>query len=316
MGLHHGFVMSDMVRLHYVEAGSGPAVIFCHGFPEFWYSWRHQLEACAQAGYRAIALDMRGHGQSDAPERMEDYSVIHTVGDVIALMNSLEIGEAVIVGHDAGTTTAYHAALMRPDRFRAVVGLSVPYIPRGEKSILDAFSGNVPPGFYMQYFQQPGIAESDLEADIETTLRRLFFANSGAYENAPIVMLAADSGLVTNLPDTGQPLPFLTTEELAEYVACYRQSGFRGGLNGYRVFGRNWELTSPWANMALLVPTMFVGGTRDTVLHFPGFTEAAKSMGRHHLIDGAGHWVQMERAEMVNALLIDFLGCLPAPIAG
>ncbi|MGD9472556.1 MAG: alpha/beta fold hydrolase [Novosphingobium sp.] len=316
MGLHHGFAMSGAVRLHYVEAGAGPAVIFCHGFPEFWYSWRHQMQACAQAGHRAIALDMRGHGQSDAPDRMEEYSVIHTVGDVIALMNALEIGKAVIVGHDAGTTTAYHAGLMRPDRFRAVVGLSVPYIPRGEKSVLDAFAGNVPPGFYMQYFQQPGIAERDLEADVESTLRRLFFANSGSFENAPIMMLADDKGLVANLPDTDLPIPFLTGEELAEYVACYRQTGFRGGLNGYRVFGRNWELTSPWAHMALSVPAMFVGGTRDTVLHFPGFMEAARNMATHHLLDGAGHWVQMERAETVNALLIDFLDSLPTPVAG
>ena len=130
------------------------------------------------------------------------------------------------------------------------------------------------------------------------------------------MMLADGKGLVANLPDTELPLPFLTGEELAEYVACYRQTGFRGGLNGYRVFGRNWELTSPWANMALPVPTMFVGGTSDTVLHFPGFMEAAKGMDRYHLIDGAGHWVQMERAEIVNALLLDFLDCLSAPTPG
>lgn len=306
--VQHGFVTIDGLRLHYAECGTGPAVIFCHGFPEFWFSWRHQLPAMAEAGYRAIAVDMRGHGQSDAPSDIEEYSVLHTVGDIIGLMDALDIETAAIVGHDAGTTSAYHAALMRPDRIRAVTGLSVPYIPRGNKSMLEAFQGNVPPGFYMQYFQEPGLAEKDLEADHETSLRRLFFANSGLCERAPFLMTAGADGLIANLPDSDQPLPFLNRNDLAEYVAAYRHSGFRGGLNGYRVFHRNWQLTSTWANTVLGVPSLFIGGTSDTVLGFPGFKTAANAMGETHFLDGAGHWIQMERPDEVNALLLGFLG--------
>ncbi|RYF61343.1 MAG: alpha/beta hydrolase [Comamonadaceae bacterium] len=310
--LQHNYFEANRIRLHYVEAGEGPAVILCHGFPELWYSWRHQIPALAEAGYRAIALDLRGHGESDAPSTIDDYNVCHTVGDVIALMNHLKIETAAFVGHDAGTTTAYHAALMRPDRVRGVMGLSVPYIPRGPQSVLEAFDGAVPPGFYMQYFQKPGVAEEDLGGDVPETLRRIFYANSGLNPKTPFLMTVPDgSTLVNELPSPDGPIAFLTDEDLKIYSDAYSRSGFRGGLNGYRVLHRNWELTAAWHGASLPVPSAYVGGTADTVLHFPGFREAAEAMGDATFLDGAGHWIQAERPSEVNATLLAFLNSLP-----
>ncbi|WP_433566761.1 alpha/beta fold hydrolase [Nocardia sp. CA-151230] len=310
--LRHHYVEINRLRLHFVEAGDGPAVVLCHGFPELWYSWRHQLPALAEAGYRAIALDMRGHGESEAPDAVEDYDVCRTVGDVVGLLDLLEIDKAVLVGHDAGTSTAYHAALMRPDRVRGVMGLSVPYIPRGPLSILEGFDGAVPDGFYMRYFQDHGVAERDLERDVEESLRRLIYANSGLNPQVPFLMTVPDGGtLIEELPTPGGPMTFLSDADLAVYSENYSRNGFRGGLNGYRVFQRNWEITAPWHDMALPVPSAYVGGTADTVLHFPGFRAAAEAMGQATFLDGAGHWIQAERPGDVNAALLSFLASLP-----
>lgn len=298
---------ANRIRLRFFEAGSGPAVVFCHGFPEMALSWRHQVEAVAEAGYRAIALDMRGHGASDRPQDLAAYAVTQTVGDVIALLDHLGIDRAVMVGHDAGTTTAYHAALMRPDRIRGVMGLSVPYLPRGHLSLTEAFAGKAPPGFYMGYFQEPGVAERDLEHDVDATLRRLFYANSGENPQAPIMMCADDRGLVATLAAPEGPMEFMPEAILEQYVASWRRTGFSGALNGYRVFDLNWELTAPWAGMPLPVPSAFVGGSADIVLSFPGFLEAATAMGKSTLIDGAGHWIQAERPAEVNAALLRFI---------
>lgn len=306
--LSHHYIEVNRIRLHYVEAGSGPAVIFCHGFPELWYSWRHQLPALAEAGYRAIALDMRGHGESDSPPDIASYGVTQTVGDVIGLMDTLDISQAVLVGHDAGTSTAYHTALMRPDRVRGVMGLSVPYIPRGPMSVLEAFQGAVPPGFYMQYFQSPGVAERDLERDVRRTLRRLIYANSGLNPAAPFLMTVSEGGtLVDALAEPDGPMSFLSDLDLDVYTEAYARSGFRGGLNGYRVFQSNWEDTAPWNGIALPVPAAYVGGVLDTVLQFPGFREAAQAMGTATFLEGAGHWIQTERAGEVNSALLSFL---------
>ena len=310
--LRHNVVEVNRTRIHYVEAGEGPTVIFCHGFPELWYSWRHQLPVLAQAGYRAIALDMRGHGESDAPAAVESYDVCHTVGDVIGLMDTLGIERAAFVGHDAGTSTAYHAALMRPDRVRGVIGLSVPYIPRGSMSILEAFDGAVPPGFYMLYFQECGVAERDLGRDVKESLRRLIYANSGQNPEVPFIMTVPPGGnLVDELPAPDGAISFLSDADLDIYAASYSRTTFCGGLNGYRVFRRNWEITAPWNGMPLPVPSAYIGGTSDTVLHFPGFREAARAMGNATFLDGAGHWIQAERPGQVNAALLSFLNSLP-----
>ncbi|OJY61828.1 MAG: hypothetical protein BGP16_14390 [Sphingobium sp. 66-54] len=303
----HGTVDVNRIRLHYVEAGAGPVIVFCHGFPEFWYSWRHQLRFFADNGFHAIALDMRGHGESDVPDDIADYDVLHTVGDVIGLLDSLQIEHAVIVGHDAGTTTAYHAALMRPDRIVGVAGLSVPFMPRGHLSMIEALENEVPPEFYMLYFQAPGVAEADLEKNPRHSLRRLFYANSGMNPGSPIMMMATkERGLIDTLPTAPESLDFLGEDEMDLYEAAFTRTGFSGGLNGYRVFHRNWELTSPWNGMALPIPNLFIGGSVDTVLQFPGFRDAAEAMEEFHILEDAGHWIQSERTPDVNDILLRF----------
>lgn len=308
--VHHYIDVSGQ-KIHLVDAGEGPVVILCHGFPEFWMSWRHQILSLVAAGYRVLALDMRGHGESSIPDDVDSYSVVHTVGDVIAIMDQLGIARAAIVGHDAGTTTAYHAALMRPDRITGVFGLSVPYIPRGNHSLIEALRNAAPPGFYMLYFQEAGIAEADLERDVPETFRRIFYANSGCYADAPITMVAsADTGLIANLPQAAGELNFITDAEIDKYVAQYSGTGFRGGLNGYRVFDLNWRITAPWAGVKLPVPNAYIGGELDTVLTFPGFREAAMQMDQADFLPGTGHWIQSERPEAVNAALLRFLNKL------
>jgi pimeloyl-ACP methyl ester carboxylesterase len=306
-GFTHREVQSGGCRIHLIDAGSGPAVVLCHGFPEFWLSWRHQIPALVAAGYRVLALDMRGHGGSDAPAEVADYSVLHTVGDVIAVLDDLEIDRAVIVGHDAGTTTAYHTALMRPDRIVGVAGLSVPYIPRGPVSLLTGLRQVAPPDFYMLYFQQPGLAEQEFERDVAETLRRILYANSGMCPAAPIVMRAIDGALLPNLPSAPGSIDFISNEDFAEYHNTFRRTGFRGGLNGYRVFDLNWALTAPWNGMGLPVPSLYIGGELDTVLTFPGFRDAAVQMDRAMFLESAGHWIHAEKPAEVNAALLAFI---------
>ncbi|MCM2438741.1 alpha/beta hydrolase [Agrobacterium vitis] len=303
---HHADV--NGIRLHYIELGEGPAVIFCHGFPETWRSWCHQISALAMAGYRAIALDMRGHGGSDCPDDLADYSVIHTVGDVIGLMDVLQIPKAVIVGHDAGTTTAYNAALMRPDRFYGVMALSIPFMPRPQRNMMNAMIAAAPPGFYMRYFQSPAAPEKELDADPRETLRRIYFHNSGDNPAGPSGMETDASGhLLPSLATPDGEMTFLPDDELDQAANDYRRTGFRGGLNGYRVFDLNWKLTAPWSDMALTVPATFIGGDRDIVMHFPGFRQAAEAMPQAEFVKTAGHWIQKEAPAAVNAHLLRFL---------
>jgi pimeloyl-ACP methyl ester carboxylesterase len=317
-GAKHAHAVIHRVGLHYVEMGEGPAVVFLHGFPELWFSWRHQMPAVAAAGYRAIALDMRGHGRSDAPPDIDDYTVLHTVGDVIGLMDELGLETAVLVGHDAGTTAAYHAALMRPDRIRGVMGLSVPFAPRGPRSTIELLSEGLPAGFYMNWFQHPGLAEADFEADVAESLRRLLYANSGEHRtDAPFLMVVPEGGTLTQvLPAPSGPLGFMSEAEFRLYVAEYRRTGFRGGLNGYRVFQKNWVLTAAWAGMHLPVPAAYVGGTCDTVVNFLGNRARAEAMSAASggppavFVEGAGHWIQNERPAEVNKALLEFLARL------
>src|SRR5688500_12757214 len=169
----HRFVDANGIRMPVAELGEGPPVLLCHGFPESWYSWRHQMQALAQAGYRAIAPDMRGYGQSERPQEIEKYTLLHLVGDMVGLLDALEAPRAVIAGHDWGAPVAWHAALLRPDRFHAVIALSVPYRPRGSRRPTSVMPQTAEAVFYQLYFQQPGIAEAELARDVRSTLRKL-----------------------------------------------------------------------------------------------------------------------------------------------
>jgi pimeloyl-ACP methyl ester carboxylesterase len=164
----HRFIETNGIRMHIAEAGQGPLVLLLHGFPESWYSWRHQLMALAQAGYHAVAPDQRGYGQTERPDQIEQYTQLHLAGDLVGLLDALGEQQTVVVGHDWGAIIAWDLALLRPDRVRGVVALSVPYAPRGPMSILTAMRSMLGEEFYMAYFQQPGKAEAELERDVRT----------------------------------------------------------------------------------------------------------------------------------------------------
>lgn len=320
----HRFIETNGIRMHLAEQGQGPLILLCHGFPESWYSWRHQLSALAAAGYHAVAPDQRGYGQTDRPEPIEAYTILHLVGDMVGLLDALSEEQAVIVGHDWGANVAWNAALMRPDRFRAVIVLSIPYIPRGpahgpqssvrptqvmRRRVGDHF-------FYQLYFQEPGIAEAELERDVRTTMRRVLYAASGDAPPAerwkPIM---PDSG-AHMLTSTGDPdtLPgWLTEADVDYYSAEFERTGFRGGLNWYRNFDRNWELLAPFSGAKITQPTLFIWGEQDPVFEIPGVSTRLERMSNFipnlHTVALAscGHWVQQERATEVNEAMIAFL---------
>ncbi len=315
-GIEHRSIETNGIRLHVAEAGAGPAVVLCHGWPETWYSWRHQIPALAAAGFRVLVPDMRGYGASDRPEPIEAYTQLHIVGDMVGLLDALELSDAVIIGHDWGAPAAWHSALMRPDRFRAVAGLSVPYRPRGKISAIEAFKRAGMETIYMMYFQQPGIAEAEFERDVTRSLRQVYYSASGSLPpgKAWHAFVPPGKGLLDTGFDTEMPLPWLSAEDLAEYVAAFSASGFRGGFNWYRNLQRNWELMAPFAGAPIRQPSLFVAGARDGVIRMPGMSVGLEDMKRvlpglrrSVLIDGAGHWVQQEAPDAVNALLIEFL---------
>jgi pimeloyl-ACP methyl ester carboxylesterase len=317
----HRTVECNGIRLHIAEQGSGPLVLMCHGFPESWYSWRHQMQALAAAGFHAVAPDMRGYGLSDRPAEIERYSLFHLVGDMVGVLDALDEKQAVIAGHDWGAPVAWHSALMRPDRFRAVIGLSVPYRPRGSVAPTTVMPHTEDAAFYQLYFQTPGVAEAELEADPLVSLRRILYSGSGDVPRknpgavpSGVGMVPRSGGFLTRMPDTEKLPAWLTDADLSFYADQFRQSGFRGGLNWYRNIDRNWELTAPYARAPITVPALYMAGDLDLVVAFPRMREVIADLKRYIpllrgsvMLPGCGHWTQQERAADVNHHMIDFL---------
>jgi pimeloyl-ACP methyl ester carboxylesterase len=307
------------IQMRIAEQGSGPLVLFCHGWPESWYSWRHQLSALAAAGFRAVAPDMRGYGGTEAPSSVEQYTMLHLVGDMVELVKALGEKQAVIVGHDWGAPVAWTSALLRPDVFRAVAGMSVPFTPPGRIDLLSALESQGVTTFYMQYFQAPGVAEAELGRDIEASLRRIYFSGSGDGPQQPTFgVLEPGAGVLSNTVDplsASNTLPaWLPREDLAYYAGEFKRAGFRGGLNWYRNLRRSWELLMPWRGCIIRQPSLFIAGERDNVLRFPASKAQIEAYPRtlpglrgSHILAGAGHWIQRERVDAVNALLLTFL---------
>ena len=320
-GITHRFIETNGIRMHIAEKGSGPLVLMCHGFPESWYSWRHQIEALAAAGYHAVAPDMRGYGQTDQPEGIDQYSLMHLVGDMVGVLDALGEETAVIAGHDWGAPVAWHAALLRPDRFKAIIGLSVPYRPRGKLRPTSVMPQTDDAVFYQLHFQTPGVAEAELEADVATSVRGILLRISG---DAPpssggFSMVPREVGMMPRNRESSQlPLPgWLTEADLAFYAAEFERVGFRGGLNWYRNIDRNWEMLAPFAGAKVTVPALYVAGERDLVLAFPGakelvanLTAFVPNLTQTIILPGCGHWTQQERPADVNAAMIGFLRTL------
>ena len=270
--LTHRTVETNGIRMHLAEAGSGPLVVLCHGFPESWYSWRHQLPALAAAGFRAVAPDMRGYGQTDCPAAIDQYTLLHLVGDMVGLLDALGAEQAVIAGHDWGGPVAWHAALFRPDRFRAVIGLSVPYRPRGPVQPTTVMPQTDNAVFYQLYFQTPGVAEADFERDVCHTIRSILYSASGDAPSAvgPVGMVPRQGGLLARMINPATLPAWFTEADVDFYTREFARTGFAGGLNWYRNIDRNWELLAPYAGARVLVPALYIAGDRDLVVSFPG----------------------------------------------
>ena len=303
------------IRIHLAEQGSGPLVLLCHGFPESWYSWRHQLSALSAAGFHVVAPDMRGYGQSSRPEQIDRYSMLHLVGDMVAVLDALGEKQAVIAGHDWGAPVAWHAALLRPDRFRAVIGLSVPYRPRGSVQPTTVMAQTEEAQFYQLYFQTPGKAESEFEADTRGSIRKILYAWSGAMPDVDMVPRAG--GFFARVADPPLLPSWLTEADIEVYVAQFLASGFRGGLNWYRNIDRNWELMAAFTRAPITVPALYMAGELDPVLAFPRMKDAIADLKRFIpdlrgtiVLPGCGHWTQQERPKQVNSSMIEFLRSL------
>lgn len=302
------------------DSGSGQAVVMCHGFPGLGYSYRHQVDALAAAGYRAIALDMPGYGGTTRPETVAEYTNDAVAQRMIALLDVLGIDRAVFVGHDFGAPAAWTTALRYPDRVAGLVSLAVPYAPdRFPARPSTMYAAMAQQHFlHIHYFQEPAVAERELDAHPREFLQRLFFALSGAYRYLDIWKNpSAGNGYLDVLPEAPPlPWPWLTEEDCDVYVKAFTETGFTGGLNWYRAYDANWDRNADLNGAHVMVPTLFIAGADDPVITMSGpkalarMKETVPDLRGVHLLDGAGHFVQQERADEVNRLLVEFLGTL------
>ena len=282
------------IELRVVEHGEGPLVVFCHGFPELGFSWRHQVLAFAEAGFRTLTPDMRGYGGSSRPDRIEDYAMAALCGDLVGLLDAVGAQDAIFIGHDWGASVVWQTALRHPDRVRAVAGLSVPVAPRPKAPPISIFRSRLGEDFYMCWFQEPGVADAALAADVRRTLLR------------DQVISAAD---LTGDSANPQPPQWLSESELRYYIDAFSTTGFTGGLNYYRNLDRDWELSADLAGAKITAPAYFIAGADDAVLRFTPLAKmdaVLTDLRGTLLLDGAGHWIQQERPDEVSAALIDF----------
>ncbi|ALG15480.1 epoxide hydrolase [Kibdelosporangium phytohabitans] len=290
--------------MHVAESGAGPLVLLLHGFPEGWYSWRHQLVALAEAGFHAVAPDQRGYGRTSKPSAVADYTMLHLVGDVVGLVDALGEDQAVVVGHDWGAAVAWHTALLRPDRVRGVAGLSVPFRPRGPVAPLST----VPSGFYLAHFQEPGVADAELAADPRDFLQRILYGASGDAPERSTMVVPPGGTFVDIWPRPDRLPGWLTAADLDTYAGEFAD-GFTGGLNWYRNLDRNWELTAAWHSAKIQPRALFMIGDRDPVLSFnrvDTLAGAVPNLARSLTVAGAGHWIQQERPDLVSGELAEF----------
>jgi len=312
-------IRTNGVALRCVVEGDGPLVIMIHGWPESWYSWRHQIGSVRDAGYRVVVPDVRGYGGSDAPHAVEAYDMESLVGDALGLIDHFGEKQAILFGHDWGAPIVWNTAALHPDRVHAVAALSVPYSPRRQMSSVELwrqiYAGRF---FYQLYFQEPGVAESEFETDVRTALRKIYYAGSG---DSPKGMFRADKGpderMLDDLPDPAVLPGWLAEQDIDYYVSQFQKSGFRGPLNRYRNQQRDWDRLTALTDARITRPACFIAGRRDGVLKFIPNFDMVENMKRWvddlrvcEVIEGAGHWIQQERPAQVTALLLGFLATL------
>jgi pimeloyl-ACP methyl ester carboxylesterase len=309
-------------RIHLAEQGTGPLVLLVHGFPESWYSWRHQLPALAAAGFRTVAIDVRGYGRSSKPADVTSYRMLAHVADNVAVVRALGEQAAVIVGHDWGAPIAANSALLRPDIFPAVALLSVPYTPRGRRRPTEIFAGlGGTDEFYISYFQAPGRAEAEIEPDVRGWLEGIYTALAGGTvpqsEIIKIFFIPAGGRLRDRFPDGASRPSWLTDADLDFYANEFERTGFTGPLSRYRNVDRDWDDLAAWHGAPITQPSLFIGGELDgpaiwSARAIENFPATLPGLVSSHILDGCGHWVQQERPGEVNQLLTSWLHSLDA----
>ncbi|WP_378731591.1 alpha/beta hydrolase [Nocardia brasiliensis] len=313
MELTHRFVTTNGVRMHVAEQGEGYPVIFCHGFPHTWFVWHHQLAAVAAAGYRAIAPDLRGYGQTDIPADVESYTNEAVIGDLLGLLDDIGAEQAVFVGLDFGAALVWELALRAPERVRGVIVLNNPFAPRPPRAPSQLWAKAAARHFlHLHYFQAPGVADAELGARPREFLARVYYSLSADYHYLDTWQFPAEgTGYLDVLPEA-PPLPWrwLTQDEFDILAQDFERTGFTGGLNWYRALDRNWELTADYADASVTVPAYFLYGDRDPDMEGFSGRDPLATLRRYvpelrevTKIADAGHLVQLERATEVDALL-------------
>ena len=313
---HRQLALPTGISMHAAEQGDGPAVVFVHGFPELWYSWRHQLSALAAAGFRAIAPDMRGYGRTSAPPNVEDYAHRLICDDLLGLLDALSLEQAVFVGHDWGGAIVWAMAVHHPERVRAVAGINTPYRGQPPAPLLEMVKGRPGAWDYQFYFQEPGVAEAELEADPERTMSLLLRSSDPADRLDALGgtrTVRERGGILVGLPERPVRSVMLSAEDLAVFVEAYRATGFRGPLNWYRNDRRNWEWGEESKGARIRCPALMVTAGKDPVLTprlSEGMERVIPQLQRGH-IKQCGHWTQQERPDELNRILLDWLAGLP-----
>jgi pimeloyl-ACP methyl ester carboxylesterase len=308
-------VDTNGVRLRVIEAGDpgAPVVVLAHGFPELAYSWRHQIPVLADAGYHVLAPDQRGYGGSSCPDAIEAYNIHDLTADLVGLLDDAGAERAVWVGHDWGAIVLWNMPLLYPDRVAAVAALSVPPLPRPRQPPMQAFRRKFGDNFfYMLYFQEPGVADAELNGDPARTMRRMMAGSRPPSDEGAAVRMVTPGpeGFIDRLPEPDGLPDWISQDELDHYISEFSRTGFTGGLNWYRNMDHNWETTAELAGAIITVPSLLIAGTADPVLAFTPTDRAAQVVSGPYqqvMIDGAGHWLQQERPELVNATLLEFL---------
>lgn len=314
----HHYARINGLDMHYVEQGRGPLVILAHGFPHNWFSWRHQIPAIAAAGFRVVAFDLRGMAGTSAPEEPAAYDVPHTVGDLIGLLDHLGEERAVFAGLDFGLFSIYDLAFLHPQRMHAIIGLGNPAWPHNPAcSPLTEAANMARQHFYhIHYFvDQPGVAETALDAQPREFLRRVFYALSGDYHYIDVWKHPPGTPYLDALPEAPLlPWPWLSELELEFFVEAYARRGFRGGLNWYRAMDLRWQQRRRFEGVPNPVPFYFLTSENDTDMEaFHGEDPLAQlprqysDLRRVEILPRAGHMLQMERAPEVSALMLEFL---------
>lgn len=322
--IRHRSVTANGIRIHLAEAGDAnsdkPTVLMIHGFPESWYSWRYQLPALAAAGYHAVAMDVRGYGRSSKPTQVSDYRMVQKVADVVGVVEALGNRPTVVVGHDWGAPIAWNSALLRPDLFLGVAGISVPYSSQsganGLRPTTAMRMGATDHDFYIVYFQEVGVAEREIEANVRSWLLGFYWAGGGDIENGPNVSQVKKGTQMRDIfvyPDVMPP--WMTEEDLDIYTREFEYSGFFGPLNRYRNVDQDWEDLAAYAGQPITIPSLFIGGSKDgpTIwgeAAIEAFPKNLPKLTRSEILEGSGHWIQQERPEETNALLLEFVGGL------